>query len=176
MRVTVRLLLALACAMGCCNAAGADGLLGTAPAKLSSAVPPSGNTPVAAQPGSPTALIKPFYEHFGLERDPAQRSNFVDPAKKVLDDAEALEKSGQGECLDPNMALDNADADKDAIAGSLKMLEAVNGDRAKVVVAFTEGGHPHRLEWKLEKVGGAWKIADLLSITGEWELSQYQCE
>jgi len=94
----------------------------------------------------------------------------------VLDDDEALRKSGQGDCLDPDMALDNAAADGKQIAASLKTLEAVNGDQAKVVVAFVEDGKPHRLEWKLKKVDGAWKIADLLSVTGEWELSQYQCE
>jgi len=159
------------------GSAQADGLLGTSPAKpvqsthdapASPAVPPA--------PGSPTALIKPFYERFGLELDPSQRGNFTDPAKKVLDDDEALRKSGQGDCLDPDMALDNAAADGKQIAASLKTLEAVNGDQAKVVVAFVEDGKPHRLEWKLKKVDGAWKIADLLSVTGEWELSQYQCE
>jgi len=154
----------------------ADGLLGASPAKP--AAPPAATAAPAAPPapGSPTALIKPFYERFGLELDPAQRGNFTAPAKKVLDDDEALRKSGQGECLDPNMALDNAAADAGQIAASLKTLEAVDGDRAKVVVAFVEDGKPHRLEWKLERQGGAWKIADLLSVTGEWALSQYQCE
>jgi hypothetical protein len=155
----------------------ADGLLG--PSATKPAAPPSADTlaPVTPlAPGSPTALVKPFYEHFGLELDPAQRGNFIDPARKVLDDNEALRKSGQGDCLDPNMALDNAAADKAQISASLKTLEAVNGDQAKVVVAFVEDGKPHRLEWKLRKLDGTWKIADLLSVTGEWELSQYQCE
>jgi len=150
------------------------GLAAITPAAPS--VTASPQPPAAPAPGSPTALVRPFYERFGLELDPSQRGNFVDPAKKVLDDAEALEKSGQGECLDPNMALDNAAVDKAQIEASLKTLESVDGDRAKVVVAFTEDGHPHRLEWKLRKVAGAWKIADLLSVTGEWELSQYQCQ
>ncbi|RVD53114.1 hypothetical protein EN746_10260, partial [Mesorhizobium sp. M8A.F.Ca.ET.023.02.2.1] len=82
---------------------------------------------------------------------------------------------GQGECLDPNMALDNADYDKAEIDKSLKTLESINGDQAKVIVAFV-AGNPHRLEWKFKKVGGEWKISDLLSVTGEWALSQYQCE
>ncbi|UCI24421.1 hypothetical protein [Mesorhizobium sp. B2-8-5] len=132
--------------------------------------------PAPVLPGSPTAVVKPFYEHLGLELDPAQRKNFVDPAKTVLDKSDALRASGQGECLDPNMALDNADYDKLAIDKSLRTIEAVNGDQAKVVVAFVVEGHQHRLEWKLKKVGGGWKISDLLSVTGEWALSQYQCE
>jgi hypothetical protein len=127
-------------------------------------------------PGSPTAVVKPFYEHLGLELDPSQRKNFVDPAKTVLDKSDALRASGQGECLDPNMALDNSDYDKLAIDKSLRTIEAVNGDQAKVVVAFVVEGHQHRLEWKLKKVGGGWKVSDLLSVTGEWALSQYQCE
>jgi ABC-type transporter MlaC component len=70
----------------------------------------------------------------------------------------------------------HADFDKTEIERSLKSVEAVHGDEAKVVVAFVVAGNQHRLEWKLKKVGGKWKISDLLSVTGEWALSQYQCE
>ncbi len=169
------------------GSAGAQGLFGAppanapadgaAPANPPSASPPADSTPAApVLPGSPTAVVKPFYDHVGLELDPAERSHFIDPAKTVLDKSDALRKSGQGECLDPNMALDNADYDKLAIDKSLKTLEAINGDEAKVVVAFVVEGNPHRLEWKFRKVDGDWKITDLLSITGQWALSQYQCE
>ena len=168
---------------GLSGSASAEGLLGAPaanpPAAASPPAPsaPAENTPSAPiLPGSPTAVVKPFYEHVGLEIDPAQRGHFVDPAKTVLDKSDALRKSGQGECLDPNMALDNVDYDKDAIDKSFKTLESVNGDAAKVIVAFVVAGNPHRLEWKLKKVDGAWKISDLLSVTGEWALSQYQCE
>ncbi|MBZ9675076.1 hypothetical protein [Mesorhizobium sp. ES1-1] len=145
--------------------------------------PPVGWSPAEAapagapvQPGSPTAVVRPFYNQVGLETDPSQRGHFVDPAKTVLDKSDALRKTGQGECLDPNMALDNADYDKDEIDKSLKTLESINGDQAKVIVAFVVAGNPHRLEWKFKKVDGDWKISDLLSVTGEWALSQYQCE
>jgi len=174
------------------SGAGAQGLFGAPPANApagnapsddaSPATPPAASPPAESAPaarvlpGSPTALVKPFYGHLGLELDPAQRSNFIDPARTVLDKSDALRKSGQGECLDPNMALDNADYDKAAIDGSLKTIEAVKGDEAKVVVAFVVANNAHRLEWKLKKVGGDWKISDLLSVTGEWALSQYQCE
>ncbi|MGX5831248.1 hypothetical protein [Mesorhizobium sp. 43Arga] len=182
------------------NCAAAQGLFGAPPANAPAQTAPGDGSPAAnapggavepatpplawppsepappVLPGSPTAVIKPFYEHIGLELDPAQRKNFVDPAKTVLDKSDALRASGQGECLDPNMALDNADYDKLAIDQSLKSIEAVNGDQAKVIVAFVVAGNQHRLEWKLKKVGGDWKISDLLSVTGEWALSQYQCE
>ena len=187
------------CLLAGLNTAAAQGLLGPPPANAPAETAPGGAPPanppgVAVEPakpplawppsepaapvlpGSPTAVVKPFYEHLGLELDPTQRKNFVDPAKTVLDKSDALRASGQGECLDPNMALDNADYDKLAIDKSLKSIEAVNGDQAKVVVAFVVEGNQHRLEWKLKKVDGAWKISDLLSVTGEWALSQYQCE
>ncbi|TPL28320.1 hypothetical protein FJ945_07980 [Mesorhizobium sp. B2-4-9] len=178
----------------------AQGLLGAPPANAPAATAPDDNgsppapapraaaepaTPPAAspsepaapiQPGSPTAVVRPFYDQVGLEVDPSQRRHFVDPAKTVLDKSDALRKSGQGECLDPNMALDNADYDKAEIDKSLKTLEAINGDQAKVIVAFVVAGNPHRLEWKFKRVDGEWKISDLLSVTGEWALSQYQCE
>lgn len=182
------------------NGAAAQGLLGAPPAKAPAGIAPDSVTPQATtpggaagpptppvawppsepaapiQPGSPTAVVRPFYDQVGLEVDPAQRGHFIDPAKTVLDKSDALRKSGQGECLDPNMALDNADYDKAEIDKSLKTLEAINGDEAKVIVAFVVAGNPHRLEWKFKKVDGEWKISDLLSVTGEWALSQYQCE
>ncbi|RUW45596.1 MULTISPECIES: hypothetical protein [unclassified Mesorhizobium] len=183
------------------NGAAAQGLLGAPPANAPAGTAPddSGTPPATApggaaepatppvawppsgpatpiQPGSPTAVVRPFYDQVGLEIDPAQRGHFIDPAKTVLDKSDALRKSGQGECLDPNMAFDNADYDKAEIDKSLKTLESINGDQAKVIVAFVVAGNPHRLEWKFKKVDGEWKISDLLSVTGEWALSQYQCE
>ncbi|RWC79830.1 MAG: hypothetical protein EOS30_04380 [Mesorhizobium sp.] len=194
------LLLAMCLLAAGLNGAAAQGLLGAPPANaLAGTAPDDSSTPPATapggaaepatppvawppsgpaapiQPGSPTAVVRPFYDQVGLEVDPAQRGHFVDPAKTVLDKSDALRKSGQGECLDPNMALDNADYDKAEIDKSLKTLESINGDQAKVIVAFV-AGNPHRLEWKFKKVGGEWKISDLLSVTGEWALSQYQCE
>ena len=177
----------VALATVCLLAAGlsgtvAQGLFGAPPANAPAdnaapATSPAETAPAApVLPGSPTAVVKPFYKHVGLELDPAERSHFADPAKSVLDKSDALRKSGQGECLDPNMALDNADYDKAEIDNSLKTIEAVKGDAAKVVVAFVVAGNPHRLEWKFRKVDGDWKITDLLSVTGEWALSQYQCE
>lgn len=179
------LLFATLCALatGWHGAAAAEGLLGGAPATSA----PAGNTPAAPQakpaapaappaPGSPTALVRTFYDGAGLELASAPRDDFVDPARTVLDDNDRLEKSGQGECLDPAMAFDTVTDGKAEMAASLKTLEAVKGDEAKVVVAFVVAGNPHRLEWKLKRAGGRWKIADLLSVTGEWALSQYQCQ
>ena len=126
----------------------AAGLSSTAGQGLFGAPLPAENARAApGQPGSPTAVVKPFYEHVGLELDPAQRNHFVDPAKSVLDKSDALRKSGQGECLDPNMALDNAAYggaayDRAEIDNSLKTVETVKGDEAKVIVAFIVAGNP----------------------------------
>ncbi|RWE04414.1 MAG: hypothetical protein EOS61_25945, partial [Mesorhizobium sp.] len=92
------------------NGASAQGLFGSPPPNASSGdnapapeTAPAEPAPAApVLPGSPTAVVKPFYEHPGLELDPTQRKNFIDPAKTVLDKSDALRASGQGECLDPN--------------------------------------------------------------------------
>ena len=135
---------------------------------------PSRAAPI--QPGSPTAVVRPFYDQVGLEIDPAQRSHFIDPAKTVLDKSDALRKSGQGECLDPNMALDNADYDKAEIDKSLKTLEAINGDQAKVIVAFVCRATRTGWNGNSRRSTATGRSSDLLSVTGEWALSQYQCE
>ncbi|MDQ0332810.1 MULTISPECIES: hypothetical protein [Phyllobacteriaceae] len=161
--------------------AGAEGLLGAKP-QAAPAAPAPDQPPVAsglatpAAVGSPSAVVRPFYAEGGTDLAVADRSRFVDPAKTVLEKNEALKKSGQGDCLDQNMPLDEVPYDKAALDKSFKSLESINGDDARVVVAFVAGSDSHRLEWKLKKVGGEWKITDLLSVTGEWALSQYQCE
>lgn len=131
-----------------------------------------------AQAGAATPMetVRVFYDRIGIELDPAELGRFVDPALSVMTGAQALRASGEGDCLDPNMPLDNAPPDSAEIQKTLKLVEAVNGDTAKVVVAFVVEGAPHRLEWKLKKVGDDWKVSDLLSVTGEWALSQYGCQ
>lgn len=131
---------------------------------------------IPALAGTPLEAVKPFYDHIGLELDPAERGRFVDPAKAVLDARDQLEKSGQGDCLDANMPLDSVAYDKAELDKSLKLNEAESGDSAIVVATFTASGEPHRMQWKLKKVDGEWKVADFLSVTNEWAFSQYQCE
>jgi len=129
-----------------------------------------------AMAGTAVEAVTPFYERIGLELDPVERGRFADPAKAVLDARDRLEASGQGDCLDVNMALDNAAYDKAELGASLKIIGSETGDKAIVVAAFTAAHEPHRMQWKLERVGGEWKVVDLLSVTSEWALSQYQCE
>ncbi len=126
--------------------------------------------------GSPIEAVRPFYDRLGLELDPSQRDRFVDPALSIFAADEVLRQSGQGECLDPHMPQDGEATAQAEILKTLKMAEAIAGDSAKVVVAFAVGGKPHRLEWKLKRVGEDWKVYDILSVSGEWALSQYGCQ
>ena len=174
------LLLLAGCACGASTAgACAEGLLGAktpaSPTAPAGAAPTASNLATAVDPDSPTARVRPFYAD-GTDLALADRDHFVDPARTVLEKNEVLKKSGQGDCLDQNMPLDQVPYDKAALEKTFKSLESISGDQARVVVAFVEGSEPHRLEWKLKKVEGTWKITDLLSVTGEWALSQYQCE
>lgn len=173
------LLLAGIVTAGPIGGARAEGLLDaktpTAPNAPAGAAPTASTLATAVAPDSPSAQVRPFYAD-GADLASADRNHFVDPARTVLEKNEILKKSGQGDCLDQNMPLDQVPYDKAALEKTFKSLEAINGDQARVVVAFVDGGEPHRLEWKLKKVEGAWKITDLLSVTGEWALSQYQCE
>ena len=143
-------------------------------AALATAILPLLVTPALA--GTAVEAVKPFYDRIGLELDPAERARFTGPAKAVLDARDQLEKSGQGDCFDVNMTLDNAAYDKAEVDGSLKIIGSETGDTAIVVAAFTAALEPHRMQWKLKKVDGDWKVADFLSVMNEWALSQYRCE
>jgi hypothetical protein len=131
----------------------------------------------AANAGEPSDVVKAFYEHPGLELDPTARDLFVDPAKKVLDQNDAIKASGEPDgCLDPALPFDDSDYDAAAVAVSLNLAEQVEGDDAKVVATFKVADGLARLEWKLKRVGGAWKIADIVSMSKDWALSQFNCE
>jgi hypothetical protein len=125
---------------------------------------------------SPQDVVRLFYEHTGAETDLALRSHFTDPALKILDDNDRLKAAGEGECLDRNMAFDNTEPSAGEMGEAVKIAEAIRGETATVVATFVTGGERHRMEWRLKLVDGEWKIADLVSGTGDWALRQYFCE
>lgn len=92
--------------------------------------------PAPAFAASPGETVRLFYDKASAETDRSLRGHFVDPALAVLDNNDRLVASGEGTCLDENMALDNAVFDKAEIAGSLKMAEAIRGSEANVLVAL----------------------------------------
>jgi hypothetical protein len=132
-------------------------------------------TPAVA--GEAADAVKPFYDRPGLELEPAERGRFVDPAKAVLDQNDAIKASGEGEgCLDPALPFDDSDYDLAEVAKTLKLTENVTGDEAKVMATFKVADGMARMEWKLRKVEGAWKVADIISMSKDWALSQFNCE
>jgi hypothetical protein len=133
--------------------------------------------PGAALAGEASDAVRAFYDHPGLELDPAARDRFVDPARKILDQNDAIKAAGSPDgCLDPSLPFDDTDDDPAAVAATLKLTERVDGDDAKVVAMFKVADGVAHLEWKLKKVGGSWKVADIVSMSKDWALSQFNCE
>lgn len=130
--------------------------------------------PAAA--ATPQEIVRLFYQRAGAETDPALRTHFADPARTILDDNDRLKSTGEGECLDRNLAFDTAEPTPLETGDAVKTVEAVRGEQATVVAAFTVGGERHRMEWRLRLVDGAWKVTDFLSASGELALSRYNCE
>lgn len=66
------------------------------------------------------------------------------------------------------------------MARTLKLTEDVKGDKATVTAKFNlfptgeEAGRS--IVWSLKQVGGAWKIADIAAGTGDWKLSDFECQ
>ena len=133
--------------------------------------------PAIALAGEASDAVRPFYEHPGLELEPAERGRFVDTAKTVLDQNDAIKAGGEPDgCLDPALPFDDTKYDHAEVLRTLKLAEAVNGDNAKVVAIFKVPDGMARMEWKLRKVDGAWKVADIVSMTKDWALSQFNCQ
>ena len=133
--------------------------------------------PGGALAGEASDAVKVFYDHPGLELDPTARDRFVDPARKLLDQNDAIKAAGEADgCLDPALPFDDTDYDPAIVASTLKLAERVDGDDAKVVAMFKVPDGVAHLEWKLKKVGGAWKVADIVSMSKDWALSQFNCE
>jgi hypothetical protein len=133
-------------------------------------------TVAVAAAGEPSEAVRPFYLQPGLELESSVRDRFIDPAKKVLEQNDDIRKGGEAGCLDPNLAFDDTDFDPAQIAATLKLSELARGDEATVVAAFTASDGMHRVQWRLKKVGGAWKIFDMVSMSKDWALSQFNCE
>jgi hypothetical protein len=132
--------------------------------------------PAHAFAGTATEAVQPFYAHPGLELEASARDRFVDPAFTILNQNDAIKATGEEGCLDPALAFDDTDYDLAEVTASLNFSETVNGQEAKVFAAFKAENAPHRMQWRLRNVDGAWKIADLVSMTGDWALSQFNCQ
>lgn len=136
---------------------------------------------IAAAPpalaGEASDAVRAFYDHPGLELEASARDRFVDPARRVLDLNDRIKAEGAPDgCLDPALPFDDTDYVLADVQSSLKLAEAVAGDDAKVVAMFKVPGDVARVEWVLKKAAGEWKVADIVSMTKDWALSQFNCE
>lgn len=132
--------------------------------------------PTPSFAGAPTEAVQPFYAQPGLEFEPSARDRFTDPAQNVLNQNDAIKQTGEEGCLDPALAFDDSDYDLAEVTSTLSLSESIKGEDATVVATFKVLKEPHRIEWKLKMIGGAWKIADIVSMGGDWALSQFNCE
>jgi len=132
--------------------------------------------------GPASDAVRRFYQpEVGFEPDLALRDHFVDPAKSIFEKNDRLSNNGDEiGCIDFVLAIDAQDLDQDEIDRTLKLTEKATGDTAVVTATFRlfpgEEGYPREIVWDLRQVDGAWKVADIASITNDWRLSEFSCE
>lgn len=133
---------------------------------------------VPALAGPASDAVRFFYTPVKWEADPEFRDRFTGPAKKLFD---LNDKMPEGEigCIDFGPGIDGQDYDDATIKKTLKLAEEVGGDQATVTARFTlfpEGDDAKReMQWLLVNEGGTWKIADIVSVTSGWKLSELEC-
>lgn len=133
---------------------------------------------VPALAGPASDAVRFFYVPVKWEADPEFRERFTGPAKKLFD---LNDKMPEGEigCIDFGPGIDGQDYDDATIKKTLKLAEEVSGDQATVTARFTlfpEGDDAKReIQWVMVSEGGKWKIADIVSVTSGWKLSELEC-
>lgn len=132
-------------------------------------------TSVAAA-GEASDVVKPFYLQPGLELEQSARGNFIDPARKVLNQNDAIRQGGEEGCLDPALPFNDTNFDAAEVARTLKLEEFVSGNEATVVAKFMAEGQEQAVQWRLKEIGGRWRIVDFASLSKDWALSRFQCE
>ena len=133
---------------------------------------------VPALAGPASDAVRFFYVPVKWEADREFRDRFTGPAKKLFD---LNDKMPEGEigCIDFGPGIDGQDYDDATIKKTLKLAEEVSGDQATVTARFTlfpEGDDAKReIQWLMVNEGGKWKIADIVSVTSGWKLSELEC-
>lgn len=126
--------------------------------------------------GEPSEVVRPFYLQPGLELEQSARGQFIDPARKVLNQNDAIRQGGEVGCLDPALPFNDTNYDPAEIARTLKLEEIVSGREATVLAKFMAEGQEQAVQWRLKDIGGRWRIADMISTSKDWALSRFQCE
>ena len=131
--------------------------------------------------GPASDAVRFFYTPEADVTDPALRDRFIDPALAKFKQDDKLSNGGtEIGCIDFALQYDAQDLDDAEMARTLKLTEDVKGDKATVTAKFNlfptgeEAGRS--IVWSLKQVGGAWKIADIASGSGDWKLSDFECQ
>lgn len=131
--------------------------------------------------GPAADAVRFFYTPQANVSDPALRDRFVDPALAIFEKDDKLSNGGTAiGCIDFALQYDAQDLDDAEVATTLKLTEKVKGDSARVTANFRlfpgEDDSKRSIVWSLKQVGGAWKIADIASGSGDWKLSDFECD
>lgn len=126
--------------------------------------------PAVAQAGPASDAVARFYAHVGKELSPEMRRHFTAAARALLD------RNQSAGCVTPGMiVVDAGKYDTVELKRTLELRESVQGDSAIVMAHFRQGGERRALEWTLEHEGKAWLVADVMSLYGDWRLSELSC-
>jgi hypothetical protein len=133
-------------------------------------------TVLPASAGAPSEVVRRFYEQPGLELEKSARSDFLDPARKVLNLNDIIREGGDEGCLDPALPFNDTNYDPAEVLQTLKLEELVSGGEATVVAKFKAENEIQAVQWRLKDIGGEWRIFDIVSMSKDWALSRFQCE
>lgn len=125
--------------------------------------------------GPASDAVAYFYETPDTAFDEAERGRFVDPARALLDANDRLWEEQQEACIGFSFVIDGQDWDDEEIARTLELTESVQGEGAIVMARFSNFGETRTLEWTLERDGRTWRVADVMSLEGNWRLSDLSC-
>ena len=131
---------------------------------------------------TPSETVRQFYSPTVIwEADPAVRDRFTGAAKALLDKDDIVSKDHtELGCLGFALAIDAQDLDQDEINRTLKLTESLHGDSATVVATFKlfpgQSDNDREMTWSLQRFDGDWKVADIRSETGNWRLSELNCD
>lgn len=137
--------------------------------------------PAVAGPASDA--VRYFYTpEVRYAADGEYRSRFTAPVTKLfeLNDAAIEKNPDQIACIDFDPGIDAQDFDQQTVDKTLKLSEQVNGDTAQVTAIFdlfpkSEEEASREMVWSLKKVDGDWKVADIVSKSNNWTLSELGC-
>ena len=136
-------------------------------------------TALPAIAGPASDAVRFFYTPVQWEADPQFRDRFTGPAKTLFD---LNDKMPEGEigCIDFGPGIDAQDYDDETIKKTLNLSEEVSGAAATVTATFTlfpdhSDEAKREIQWLMLNEGGIWKIADIVSVTSGWKLSELEC-